>query len=114
MISANDKVVLAQIGAGGRGTQVITSMQKVNKNVEVKYICDVDNERGGRAIDDLEKQQGFKPTRIVDMRKVFDDKDVDAVVISTPEQWHALGAMWACEAGKDVYVEKNISLTIPE
>jgi len=114
MTSSNDKVVLALIGAGGRGTQVILSMQKCNKNVEVKYVCDVDNERGGRAIDELEKQQKIKPQRVVDMRKVLDDKDVDAVVICTPEQWHALGTIWACQAGKDVYVEKNVSLYIHE
>lgn len=114
MTSANEKVVLALIGAGGRGTQVILSMQKCTPGVEVKYVCDVDKERGGRAIDELEKQQKVKPQRVEDMRSVFDDKDVDAVVVATPEHWHALATVWACQAGKDVYVEKNISLTIPE
>ncbi len=114
MTSANDKVVLALIGAGGRGTQVILSMQKCVPGVEVKYVCEVDDERGGRAIDELEKQQNFRPVRIDDMRKSFDDKDVDAVVICTPEHWHALATIRACQAGKDVYVEKNISLNIPE
>ena len=56
MASKNDKVVLALIGAGGRGTQVILSMQKCTPGVEVKYVCEVDEERGGRAIDELEKQ----------------------------------------------------------
>lgn len=114
MASANEKVVLALIGAGGRGTQLILGMQKCSPGVEVKYICDVDKERGGRAIDELEKQQKIRPQRVEDMRRVFDDKDVDAVVIATPEHWHALATVWACQAGKDVYVEKNISLTIPE
>ncbi|HNR42451.1 MAG TPA: Gfo/Idh/MocA family oxidoreductase [Bacteroidales bacterium] len=114
MASANDKVILALIGAGGRGTQVILSMQKCLPGVEVKYVCDVDQERGGRAIDELEKQQKVRPERINDMRFSFDDKDVDAVVICTPEHWHALATVRACQAGKDVYVEKNISLTIPE
>jgi predicted dehydrogenase len=114
MASANDKVTLALIGAGGRGTQVILSMQKCLPGVEVKYVCEVDQERGGRAIEELEKQQKVRPKRIGDMRISFDDKDVDAVVICTPEHWHALATIRACQAGKDVYVEKNISLNIPE
>lgn len=114
MASANEKVVLALIGAGGRGTQVILSMQKCAPGVEVKYICDVDKERGGRAVDELEKQQKIRPQRVDDMRRVFDDKAVDAVVIATPEHWHALATVWACQAGKDVYVEKNISINIAE
>ncbi len=114
MTSANDKVVLALIGAGGRGTQVILSMQKCVPGVEVKYVCEVDEERGGRAIDELEKQQNVRPIRINDMRRSFEDKDIDAVVICTPEHWHALATIRACQAGKDVYVEKNISLNIPE
>ncbi len=114
MTSANEKVVLALIGAGNRGTQIILGMQKCLPNVEVKYICDVDKDRGGRAIEELEKQQKIKPQRVEDMRRVLDDKDIDAVVIATPEHWHALATVWACMAGKDVYVEKNISLNIPE
>ena len=114
MTSANDKVVLALIGAGGRGTQVILGMQKCLPGVEVKYVCEVDKERGGRVIDELEKQQKVRPQRIEDMRHAFGDKDVDAVVICTPEHWHALATIWACQAGKDVYVEKNISLNIRE
>jgi predicted dehydrogenase len=114
MRNASDKVVLALIGAGGRGTQIILGMQKCRPGVEVKYICDVDATRGERAITELEKQQGRRPVRTEDMRRIFDDKEVDAVVIATPEHWHALAAIWACQAGKDVYVEKNISLTIGE
>ncbi|HBQ84098.1 MAG: hypothetical protein A2X03_13845 [Bacteroidetes bacterium GWA2_40_15] len=114
MASANEKVVLALIGAGGRGTQVILGMQKCLPGVEVKYVCEVDKERGGRVIDELEKQQGYKPQRVEDMRRTFEDRDVDAVVICTPEHWHALATVWACQAEKDVYVEKVISLNIPE
>jgi predicted dehydrogenase len=111
MKAANDKVVLALIGAGGRGSQVILSLQQSAAGVEVKYVCDVDDERGGGVIKELAKRQGYEPKRESDMRKVFDDKDVDAVVITTPEHWHALATVWACQAGKDVYVEKNVCLT---
>ncbi len=112
--SANDKIVLALIGAGNWGTNLILTVTDINKNVEVKYICDVDDTRGGRAIAELDKKQGFKPIRLRDMSKVFDDKDVDAVIIATPQHWHALATIWACQAGKDVYVEKSISLNIRE
>lgn len=114
MSKANDKVVLSLIGAGGRGTQNILSFMNCCKNIEVKYICEVDEERGGRVIDELGKLQPYKPQRANDMRRVFEDKDVDAVVICTPEHWHSLATIWACQAGKDVYVEKNISMNIPE
>lgn len=114
MKSANDKVVLALIGAGGRGTFIILGIQKSAPGVEVKYVCDVDRERGGRAISELEKQQKVKPVWIEEMRQAMDDKDVDGIVIATPEHWHALATIWACQAGKDVYVEKNISLNITE
>ncbi|KAA6339884.1 Inositol 2-dehydrogenase [termite gut metagenome] len=114
MKEANDKIVLALIGAGGRGTHVILSLQQHADNVEVKYVCDVDDERGGNVIQELSKLQGYEPKKVADMRTVFDDKDVDAVVITTPEHWHALATIWACEAGKDVYVEKNVCLSIEE
>ncbi len=114
MSKANDKVVLSLIGAGGRGTQNILSFMNCCKNIEVKYICEVDEERGGRVIDEIGKLQPYKPQRANDMRRVFEDKDVDAVVICTPEHWHTLATIWACQAGKDVYVEKNISMNIPE
>ena len=113
VLGANEKVVLALIGAGGRGSVVIQAMTKL-KNVETKYICDVDDSRGGWAMQGLEEIQGYAPKRIIDMKEVFDDKDVDGVVIATPEHWHALATVWACQAGKDVMVEKNISRTIWE
>lgn len=87
---ANDKVVLGLIGCGGRGTSLILDFQKNCRGVEVKYICDVDAARGGRAIKELGQGQGYEPLRVKDMRRVYDDKDVDAVVIATPEHWHAL------------------------
>ncbi len=110
----NDTLVVGLIGAGGQGTRLILEVANLNENVRVKYICDVDDTRGGRAISELEKIQNFKPIRVRDMRKVFDDKEVDAVLIATPEHWHGLATIWACQAGKDVYVEKCISHSIIE
>lgn len=111
---ASDKVITALIGAGSWGTNLILEAANSGENIMIKYVCDVDDERGGRAIAELEKIQGFKPIAVRDMRRVYDDKEVDGVFIETPEHWHALAAIWACQAEKDVYVEKTVSHSIFE
>ncbi|MEN8230130.1 MAG: Gfo/Idh/MocA family oxidoreductase [Bacteroidota bacterium] len=111
---SNERVVLALIGAGSWGTNLILTVTDIQKNVFVKYVCDVDDTRGGRAIKELTGIQQVAPIRVRDMRKVFEDEEVDGVIIATPQHWHALATIWACQAGKDVYVEKNISLRIGE
>ncbi len=111
--SANEKVVVALIGAGGRGRHVMRQMAAL-ENVECKFVCDLEDSRGGGAVAELEKIQGTTPKFTKEMREVFDDKDVDGVLIATPEQWHALATVLACQAGKDVYVEKCISRKIGE
>ncbi|MFM7818104.1 MAG: Gfo/Idh/MocA family protein, partial [Verrucomicrobiota bacterium] len=110
---ANDKVVLALIGAGGRAAAHASGMSKL-PGVEFKYVCDVWTERGGGIVHELAATQGRAPRRISDMRVAFEDPDVNAVVIATPEHWHALATVWACQAGKDVYVEKNPSMSVWE
>jgi predicted dehydrogenase len=114
--TAADKVVVALIGCGGRGRDVLSGIVRENENVEVKYLCDVNETLEGvpADIDTYSKKQGYAPVFVTDMRKVFDDKDVDAVVIATPEHWHVLAAIWALQAGKHVYVEKNPTLSIWE
>jgi predicted dehydrogenase len=111
---ANDKIVLALVGSGLRGTATIISTCKVNKNVEIKTICDVKTTRLEASIGLIEKELGYRPASTKNMKEVFDDKDIDAVWISTPEHWHALATIWACQAGKDVYVEKTPALSIWE
>jgi predicted dehydrogenase len=111
--SANDKIILGLIGAGGRALSHINGMLKV-PNVEFKYVCDVHATKGAEHMRAAEQAQGHAPKRILDMRELLDDKDVDAVVIATPDHWHALAAIWACQAGKDVYVEKCPSIAIWE
>src|SRR5260370_4600312 len=110
---ANNKVVLALIGAGGRGCDLAAKLATV-ENAEFKYICEVNDQKGEAISKKLEEIRGSRPQRAVDMRRVFDDKDVDGVVVATPEHWHALATVWACQAGKDVYVEKCPSLSIWE
>lgn len=111
---ANDKIVLALIGAGDRGRGTIISCCKVNENVVIKTICDVNALKAAKAVAQVEKELGYKPAVTDSMKRVFDDKDIHAVWISTPEHWHALATIWACQAGKDVYVEKNPTINIWE
>lgn len=111
---ANDKIVLALIGSGGRGLGTIISTCKVNANVVIKTVCDVKTTRVEAALNTIEKELGYKPGSTKNMKEIFNDKDIDAVWISTPEHWHALATVWACQAGKDVYVEKNPTISIWE
>jgi predicted dehydrogenase len=113
-MNPSDKIVLALIGAGGWGSNLAMQTANLGANTEFKYICDVDDTRGGRAISELGKRQGYEPQRVRDMRRVFDDPDVDAVIIATPTHWHALAVLWATQAGKDVYIEKCITHNVVE
>jgi predicted dehydrogenase len=113
-LNANEKIILAQIGAGGWGTNLALEVGNLKANAEFKYICDVDDTRGGRAISELGKIQGYEPKRVRDMRQVFDDKEVDAVIVATPTHWHTLASLWAMQAEKDVYLEKCITHNVTE
>ncbi|MDR0520997.1 MAG: Gfo/Idh/MocA family oxidoreductase [Planctomycetaceae bacterium] len=111
---ANDKIVLALVGCGNRGMSTITACCKGNPNVEIKTVCDVNRSKLANAVNSVEKSFGKAPKAAEDMKTIFDDKDVNAVWIATPEHWHTLASIWACQAGKDVYVEKNPSVNIWE
>jgi len=111
--SPNDKVVLALMGAGGRGSGLAANFADL-PNVEFKYICDAFLPRAQAVARNLTKSQPRPPEAVQNVQQVLADKDVTAVVVATPEQWHALATVWACQAGKDVYVEKNTSLHLWE
>ena len=111
---ANDRIVIALIGAGGRGVPTIISCCRSNANVEIKTVCDVNDQRSASAASAVEKQLGYKPGTSRYMKEIFNDRDIDAVWIATPDHWHALATVWACQAGKDVYVEKTPCLCIHE
>lgn len=111
--SAGDKLRCAVIGAGGRGGSHISAMLN-RKDVTITHICDVDQQHGGKACENIGKQQGTTPTYVPDIRKLLDDKSIDFVTVATPNHWHSLAAIWAVQAGKDVYVEKPVSHNVVE
>ncbi len=108
ILGANDKVNIAVIGVRGQGFGHIRrwANMSVAENVFVRTICDIDERLLPERVNAVGEIQGKKPGTEFDMRKVFDDKKIDAVSIATPNHWHALAAIWAVQAGKDVYVEK--------
>ncbi len=103
--SANDTVRLAILGVNGRGGEHIEGFQPL-KNVEIAVLCDPDQNVARKRAAEFEQKYGRQVRTESDLRRVFDDRDIDAVSIATPNHWHALATIWACQAGKDVYVEK--------
>jgi len=105
----SDRIGLGFIGTGGMGKAHVRGFIK-EPDVDIVAVCDVYDEHLKQAVDLTEgKAKGYK-----DYRELLERKDIDAVVIATPDHWHALPMIHACEAGKDVYVEKPLSLTIEE
>jgi len=107
---AADKVILAAVGVGGRGTHLATHPEwgfLCRGDCHYAYLCDPDSSRAASAVKGFSAMQdGKEPTVVPDLRTALDDKSVDAIVSATPDHWHALSTVWACMAGKDVYVEK--------
>jgi predicted dehydrogenase len=99
-------------GVGGRGRQLIASLQQV-PGARIVALCDVDEAFLRREAQPF-ADRGQPVATHRDLRRVFDDKDIDAVVIATPNHWHGLATVWACQAGKDVYVEKPFSYNLWE
>jgi predicted dehydrogenase len=111
--SPNDTVRVAVIGCGGRGSSHMSAWTAM-PNVELAALVDVDDAHSERYIGTLQRQ-GKKPVPTFrDIRKVLDDKNIDAVSIASPNHWHTLQTIWACQAGKDVYVEKPCSHNVFE
>lgn len=122
--SPNERVNIAVVGISGnrenvrgiidgRGIGHIRSYANI-PNVNIKTVCDVDERLFPGVIDTVEELTGSKPKAVVDAREILDDKDIDIVSLATPDHWHALHTVWACQAGKDVYVEKPVSHNLSE
>lgn len=113
VLGANDRILMAVAGVNGRGRNHIQEWCKI-PGVEITWIIDPDT----RLYPEIEKMvvelQGKKPKFTTDIRKALEDKNLTAVSTATPDHWHALAAIWACQAGKHVYAEKPLSHTIWE
>jgi predicted dehydrogenase len=109
----NDKVRLGLIGCGGMGQGDLNCFF-LNPEVDCALICDVDDAQIAKGLQICQDKRGKKPDTVKDFRRVLDRKDVDLVLVATPDHWHALTTVMACQAGKDVYVEKPLAKTIDE
>jgi predicted dehydrogenase len=118
-VSANDTINVAVIGVNGRGNAHIGAFAKTEANralnTVITHIVDADSAVGERRAAEVGKRQGgIVPKYVQDLRRVYDDPSVHVVSIATPNHWHSLAAIWAMQAGKDVYVEKPISHNVSE
>jgi predicted dehydrogenase len=106
---ANERIVLAVVGVRGRGSDLSRGFCQ-RGDCRIAYVCDVDSRLfASRAKMVAEAQGGKAPQCVQDFRKALDDRSVDAVIVATPDHWHVPAALWSCQAGKDVYVEKPLS-----
>jgi predicted dehydrogenase len=110
---ANDRVVLGVIGPGGMGMNLLRSFV-TQPDVTIAWVCDPDRDRAASAAREVEQAGQKRPREVQDLRRVLENKDVDAVIIATPDHWHAPATILACDAGKHVYVEKPCSHNIRE
>jgi len=110
---ANDKINVAIIGLGGRGTNHLNLYSRLPE-ARVAAVCDVNQAAREVANATLLKNTCDKAKEFTDMRQAFADPTVEAVSIATPNHWHALATIWACQAGKDVYCEKPACYNIHE
>jgi len=113
-IPASDRINIGVIGCNGMGFSDLTAFLK-NPEVECIALCDIDDKVLARRAADVEKIRGKKPANLYkDWRKLIDNKDIDVVIVGTPDHWHCLTMISACEAGKDVYCEKPMGNSIEE
>ncbi len=112
--AASDRINIGLIGCNGMGFADLREFLN-HKTVECLALCDIDENVLNRRAADVEKIRGKKPANLYkDWRKVIDNKDINLVIVGTPDHWHCLQMVSACEAGKDVYCEKPIGRTIEE
>jgi len=116
-LAANNRIRVGIAGLNGRGFALLRSLLEIgaDSNVEVAALCDVDAEVLAKRAAACEKlNRGRRVTAVGDMRRMIEDPSLDAIVHATPTNWHALGAVWTMQAGKDAYVEKPLALTLGE
>src|SRR5713226_3129222 len=109
----NERVVLAVMGTRSRGRDLLRGFSAFD-DVEIAYICEVDENLVPAALKDVNARQKRTPKIEKDLRRVLEDKNVTALAIAAPDHWHALATIWACQAGKHVYVKKPVSHNLVE
>ena len=113
IVGANDRIQIGCIGVNSRGAALARNFAK-QENCIIKHICDVDSRALNKCIAEVSKISNTTPKGYKDLRLLLEKKDLDAVVIATPDHWHALTTIHACQAGKDVYCQKPLAYTIAE
>src|ERR1017187_8564235 len=108
VLGANDRVRVAVVGLRGRGLDHIKRI-KQTPGVEHAAVVEVDENVLAARLGDVEKLGMAKPATFGDIRKMLEDRSIDAITVATPNHWHSLMGIWACQAGKDAYVEKPLS-----
>ena len=109
-VAPSSKITVGLMGLGGRGTFLAQSFAN-RPDTNIAYLCDVDTRKFARARDAVEEAQGRAPKLVQDFRRILEDKSVDVLINATPDHWHAPASILACQAGKDVYVEKPMTHT---
>ncbi len=112
-VAPSDRVRVGLIGAGGMGRGDLDTFFQ-NPEVDCPIVCDVDDRMLAEGVKLVEQRRGRRPDTTKDFEAVLDRKDVDVVIVATPDHWHALPTVMACQAGKDVYVEKPLATSIRE
>ncbi|MEX2581545.1 MAG: Gfo/Idh/MocA family oxidoreductase [Verrucomicrobiales bacterium] len=112
-VAANERIGVAVLGCGNRGKQLAAQTAR-HPGCELRSVCDPDDERSAALAEAVAAEGRPRPAAVRDLRQIFADPGIDAVVVATPNHWHALASIWAMEAGKDVYVEKPVSHNVRE
>jgi predicted dehydrogenase len=112
-VGPNEVIRVAVCGVRGQGKGHVSGYNKL-PNARIVAICDVDQRVIAEPMKEVTTRNGSEPKYYQDIRKLLDDKDVDAISLAIPNHWHALATIWGCQAGKDVYVEKPVSHNVRE
>lgn len=111
--TASNRILMGLVGCGGRGTNVLDDFME-NPEIQVVSLCDPDSNRANEKAAEIEKKTGKRPEVFADYRKLLENKDLNVLQVATPDHWHCLPVVHACELGLDVYVEKPLAQSIAE
>ncbi len=113
VVSPNEKIRVGLVGSGGMGRGDLKTFF-MNPETECPVICDIDDAMLAKGVELVQEQRDHKPETVKDFRRIIERNDIDVVLVATPDHWHALPTVYACQAGKDVYCEKPLATSIAE